>query len=75
MYVLIVISDLLYLIALFARALSGMNVKDLITNIGSATAAGGGAPTAAPAAGAAKEEVKGQLCGLSFFCPVCVEVR
>lgn len=49
---------------LFAKALEGVNVRDLITNIGSgvgaAPAAGGavGAPAAAPAAAEAKEEKK-----------------
>lgn len=49
---------------LFAKALEGINVKDLITNIGSgvgaAPAAGGAAPAAAAAAPAAekKEEKK-----------------
>jgi len=51
---------------LFAKALEGMNVKDLITNIGSsagaAPAGGAGAPAAggdaAPAAEAKKEEKK-----------------
>jgi len=47
--------------ALFARALSQCNVKELINNVGSAAAAA--APAAAPAAGAApaadeKEEKK-----------------
>lgn len=46
---------------LFARALEGVNVKELITNIGSsagaAPAAGGGAPAAA---GGAAEEKKGK---------------
>jgi len=44
---------------LFARALEGINVKDLITNIGSAAGsapAAGGAPAAA---GAPAEEKKG----------------
>merc|ERR1712141_109587 len=40
--------------SLFARALSGVNIKDLITNVGSAAAA---APAAgAPAGGAAEEK-------------------
>ncbi|KAJ0181391.1 hypothetical protein K1T71_003476 [Dendrolimus kikuchii] len=50
---------------LFAKALEGINVRDLITNIGSgvgAAPAAGGAPAAAsaaaPAAEAAKEEKK-----------------
>ncbi|RUS83245.1 hypothetical protein EGW08_009009 [Elysia chlorotica] len=52
---------------LFSKALDGMNVKDLITNIGSsagaAPAAGGAAPVAAaadaaPAAAGKKEEKK-----------------
>ncbi|KAI4466327.1 60s acidic ribosomal protein p1 [Holotrichia oblita] len=50
---------------LFAKALEGINIKDLITNIGSgvggggAPAAGGAAPAAAAApAEAAKEEKK-----------------
>lgn len=48
---------------LFAKALEGVNIKDLITNIGSgvgAASAGGAAPAAAaPAAAApAKEEKK-----------------
>lgn len=49
---------------LFAKALEGVNVKDLITNIGSgvgAAPAGGapaGAPAAAPAAAEKKEEKK-----------------
>ncbi|XP_017038485.1 large ribosomal subunit protein P1 [Drosophila kikkawai] len=49
---------------LFAKALEGINVKDLITNIGSgvgAAPAGGAAPaaaSAAPAAEAKKEEKK-----------------
>lgn len=49
---------------LFAKALEGVNIKDLITNIGSgvgAAPAGGPAPSAAPAAAAAapaKEEKK-----------------
>lgn len=49
---------------LFAKALEGINVKDLITNIGSGVGAGapsGGAPAsgdAAPAAEAKKEEKK-----------------
>ena len=48
---------------LFAKALEGINVKDLITNIGSgagAAPAAGGAPAgdAAPAAEAKKEEKK-----------------
>lgn len=48
---------------LFAKALEGVNVKDLITNIGSgvggAPAAGGAAPAAAAAAPeAAKKEEK-----------------
>ncbi|XP_055544357.1 60S acidic ribosomal protein P1 [Wyeomyia smithii] len=49
---------------LFAKALEGINVKDLITNIGSGVGSGGGAPaastaaTAAPAAAEKKEEKK-----------------
>lgn len=50
---------------LFAKALEGVNVRDLITNIGSGVGAApaGGAPAAAsaaaaPAAEAAKEEKK-----------------
>ncbi|XP_037958742.1 60S acidic ribosomal protein P1 [Teleopsis dalmanni] len=49
---------------LFAKALEGVNIKDLITNIGSgvgaAAPAGGAAPAsdAAPAAEAKKEEKK-----------------
>lgn len=49
---------------LFAKALEGINVKDLITNIGSGVGSGGGAAPAAAAAGAApaaaekKEEKK-----------------
>lgn len=50
---------------LFAKALEGINVKDLITNIGSGVGAGapaGGAAAAggdaAPAAGEAKKEEK-----------------
>ncbi|XP_055636566.1 60S acidic ribosomal protein P1 [Toxorhynchites rutilus septentrionalis] len=50
---------------LFAKALEGINVKDLITNIGSgvgsggaAPAAGGAAAAAAPAAAEKKEEKK-----------------
>lgn len=47
---------------LFAKALEGINVKDLITNIGSgaaaAPAAGAAAPAAAAAAAPAKEEKK-----------------
>ena len=50
---------------LFAKALEGVDIKDLITNIGSgvgaAPAAGGAAPAAggaAPAAEAKKEEKK-----------------
>lgn len=50
---------------LFAKALEGINVKDLITNIGSgvgsggaAPAAGGAAASAAPAAAEKKEEKK-----------------
>lgn len=46
---------------LFAKALEGINIKDLISNVGSgvgaAPAAGAAAPAAA-AAGAAKEEKK-----------------
>ena len=38
---------------LFAKALEGINVKDLITNIGSGVGAGGAAAPAAAAAGAA----------------------
>ena len=48
--------------SLFAKALEGVNVKDLITNIGSgvgaAPAAGGAAPAAAAAAPEAKKEEK-----------------
>nr|BAN20193.1 ribosomal protein LP1 [Riptortus pedestris] len=40
-----------YWAGLFAKALEGINVKDLISNIGSGVGAGGAAP--APAAGAA----------------------
>ncbi|XP_062551118.1 large ribosomal subunit protein P1 [Armigeres subalbatus] len=49
---------------LFAKALEGINVKDLITNIGSGVGSGGGAapaaaaPGAAPAAAEKKEEKK-----------------
>lgn len=49
---------------LFAKALEGINVKDLITNIGSgagaapAAAAAGPAAAAAPVAAAKKEEKK-----------------
>ncbi|XP_058814174.1 large ribosomal subunit protein P1-like [Topomyia yanbarensis] len=49
---------------LFAKALEGINVKDLITNIGSGVGSGGGAPAAssaaaaAPAAAEKKEEKK-----------------
>lgn len=46
---------------LFAKALEGINVRDLITNIGSgvgAAPAAGGAPAAAAAAGAPAEEKK-----------------
>ena len=40
---------------LFAKALEGVNVKDLLSNVGSGVGAAGPA-TAAPAAAAAKEE-------------------
>ncbi|XP_065073801.1 large ribosomal subunit protein P1-like [Ochlerotatus camptorhynchus] len=48
---------------LFAKALEGINVKDLITNIGSGVGSGGAAPaaaagSAAPAAVEKKEEKK-----------------
>ncbi|XP_013411036.1 60S acidic ribosomal protein P1 [Lingula anatina] len=48
---------------LFSKALEGINIKDLISNVGSsvgaAPAAGGAAPAAGDAgAGAAKEEAK-----------------
>ena len=50
---------------LFAKALEGVNVKDLLSNVGSGVGAAGAAPAAAPAAGgaapaaaAAKEEAK-----------------
>ncbi|XP_053693996.1 60S acidic ribosomal protein P1 [Sabethes cyaneus] len=50
---------------LFAKALEGINVKDLITNIGSGVGSGGGgapaagaAAAAAPAAAEKKEEKK-----------------
>lgn len=47
---------------LFAKALEGINIKDLITNVGSgvgaAPAAGGAAAPAAAAGGAAKEDKK-----------------
>lgn len=48
---------------LFAKALEGINVKDLITNIGSGVGSGGAAPAAAagaaaPAAAEKKEEKK-----------------
>lgn len=46
---------------LFAKALEGVNVKDLITNIGSGVGAVGAAPAAAaatPAAAEAKKEEK-----------------
>ena len=48
-------------VALFARALSQCNIKDLITNVGSAAAApaaAGAAPVAAAAGAPAKEEKK-----------------
>ncbi|KRT79953.1 ribosomal protein [Oryctes borbonicus] len=44
---------------LFAKALEGINIKDLITNVGSGVGGGGGAPAAggaAPAAAAAPAE-------------------
>jgi len=46
--------------ALFARALSNFNIKDLITNVGSAAAAApaAAAPAAAPAADAKKDDKK-----------------
>ncbi|XP_057380563.1 large ribosomal subunit protein P1-like [Daphnia carinata] len=46
---------------LFAKALEGLNLKSMITNVGSgvgAAPAAGGAAAAAPAAAAAKEEKK-----------------
>lgn len=47
---------------MFAKALTGINIKDLITNVGSASAA---APAAGGgAAAAATEEVKGKICGI-----------
>lgn len=54
----IIIYGKFYFSALFAKALDGVNVKDLITNIGSAV---GSAPAGAPAAGGAApaEEKKG----------------
>jgi large subunit ribosomal protein LP1 len=45
---------------LFARALEGVNVKELITNIGSAAGSAPAAGGAAPAAGGAAEEKKGK---------------
>jgi len=48
--------------SLFAKALTGISIKDLITNVGSAVgsgpAAGGAAGGAAPAAEEKKEEAK-----------------
>nr|XP_029720125.1 60S acidic ribosomal protein P1 [Aedes albopictus] len=41
---------------LFAKALEGINVKDLITNIGSGVGAGGAAPAAAEKKEEKKEE-------------------
>ena len=64
--------------ALFAKALAGIEVKDLITKIGSAAssagpAAAGGAGGAAPVADAPK---KGQWCPLGMSrLPLFVEVR
>ena len=46
---------LIFVAALFAKALTGVNIKDLITNIGSASAAPA-AGAAAPAAGGAAGE-------------------
>lgn len=43
---------------LFAKALEGINVKDLITNIGSGVGSGGAAPAAAAAAAPAAAEKK-----------------
>uniref|UniRef100_T1GDU0 Large ribosomal subunit protein P1 n=1 Tax=Megaselia scalaris TaxID=36166 RepID=T1GDU0_MEGSC len=43
---------------LFAKALEGVNVKDLITNIGSGVGAAPAAAAGAPAAGAAPAEAK-----------------
>lgn len=55
-------------LALFARALDGLNIKDLVSNVGSGAgaapaAAVGAAP--APAAGGAAPAPKGESC-LSF---------
>lgn len=43
--------------SLFAKALTGLNIKDLITNVGAASMSGGGGG-AAPGGGA--EEAKGK---------------
>nr|AIU94792.1 hypothetical protein [Phragmatopoma lapidosa] len=43
---------------LFAKALTGMSIKDLISNVGSAPAAGAAAPAAGGAADAAAEAPK-----------------
>jgi len=43
---------------LFARALTGLNVKDLLTKVGSSAAAAPAAAAAAPAAAAGKKEEK-----------------
>ena len=55
--------------ALFAKALSGIEVKDLITKIGSsAGSAGAAAPGGAGGAAPAEEAKKGEWChGLSSF--------
>ena len=50
--------NFLYFVGLFAKSLDGVNVKDLITNVGSSA---GAAPAAggAPAGGEAAAEKKG----------------
>lgn len=73
---------------LFAKALEGINVKDLITNIGSGVGAGGAAAPAAAAAGAApaaaekKEEKKEEEpeesdddMGFGKFCAISFRLR
>ncbi len=48
---------LVWLAALFAKAIAGTNVRDLITNVGSASAAP--AAAAAPSAGGAADAKEG----------------
>ncbi|EAT45414.1 AAEL003324-PA [Aedes aegypti] len=57
--------------ALFAKALEGINVKDLITNIGSGVGTGGGAAPAAAVPAPSKRRKKNPRSPITIWDSVC----